>query len=86
MRPTTQCLVSGPSTKRRFAILLATALAWTFGAAACGVQETQDEVEKARQVEKQMDERQQELEKVQEGTRRCKGAKNLTQALKARGT
>ena len=57
MRPRTQ----------RFAILLATALLWAFGAAACGVQETRDEVEKARQVEKQMDDRQQELEKLQEG-------------------
>jgi hypothetical protein len=45
-----------------------TAFVGAFGAAACGVQETQDEVDKARQVEKQMDSRQQELEKkMQEG-------------------
>ena len=57
MRPTAQ----------RFAILLAATLLRAFGAAACGVQETRDEVEKARQVEKQMDERQQKLGKLQEG-------------------
>jgi hypothetical protein len=58
--------VSVLSAKRRFAILLVTALVGAFGAA-CGVQETQDEVDKARQVEEQMDNRQQELEKMQEG-------------------
>jgi hypothetical protein len=68
MRPTTRrpVPVSVLSTKRRFAILLATALVGALGAA-CGVQETQDEVDKARQVKKQMDNRQQELEKMQEG-------------------
>jgi hypothetical protein len=45
-------LVCVPSRKRRVAILLATALVWTFAAAACGVQGAQDEVEKARQVKK----------------------------------
>jgi uncharacterized protein (DUF697 family) len=69
MRSTTRRLVpvSVPSAKRRLATVLAIALVWVFGAAACGVQETQDEVDKARQVEKQMDNRQQELEKMQEG-------------------
>ena len=69
MRPTTRRLVpvSVPSAKRRFAILLATALVGAFVAAACGVQESQEKLDKARQVEKQMDERQQELEKMQEG-------------------
>jgi hypothetical protein len=69
MRPTARrpIPVSALSKKRRFAILLVTALVGAFGAAACGVQETQDEVDKARQVEKQMDNRQQELEKMQEG-------------------
>jgi hypothetical protein len=45
-------LVCVPSRKRWVAILLATALVWTFAAAACGVQGAQDEVEKARQVKK----------------------------------
>ena len=44
-------------------MLLVAALVWTFGVAACGVQEGQKEVEKAQQVEKQMEEKQQELEK-----------------------
>jgi hypothetical protein len=69
MRPTTRrpVPVSVLSTKRRFAILLlVSALVGAFGTA-CGVQEAQDEVDKARQVKKQMDNRQQELEKMQEG-------------------
>jgi hypothetical protein len=65
MRSPAQWLV--PSTKRRFAIVLAAAFVVASGTAACGVQEAQDEVEKARQVEKQMDDRQQELENLQEG-------------------
>ena len=69
MRSTTRRAVpvSVLSTKRRFTILLVTALVGAFGAAACGVQETQDEVDRARQVQKQMDNRQQELEKMQKG-------------------
>lgn len=65
MRSPTQWLI--PSMKSRFAIVLATALVVTLSTVACGVQGAQDEVEKARQVEKQVDTRQQELEKVQEG-------------------
>jgi hypothetical protein len=42
--------VSVLSTKHRFAILSATALIGAFGAA-CGSQEAQDEVDKARQVD-----------------------------------
>ncbi len=70
MRPTTRRLVpvSVLSTRRRFAVLLAAALVLAFGAAACGVQEGQEEVEKARQVEKQMEKKQQDLEeKLLEG-------------------
>jgi hypothetical protein len=70
MGPTARGLVPVPvlSMKRRFAILLATALVSAFGAAACGVQETQEEVEKGRPVEKQIEKRQQGLEeKLQEG-------------------
>ena len=65
MRLSTQKLVpvSILSVRRRFALLLVATLVWTFGAAACGVQEGQEEVEKARQVEKQMEKKQQELEK-----------------------
>lgn len=65
MRPTAQELVpvSIPSVRKRFAVLLVATLVWTFGAAACGVQEGQEEVEKARQVEMQMEKKQQELEK-----------------------
>ena len=56
------------STKGKFAVLLMSALVWAFGAAACGVQEGQEKVDKAREVEKQMEERQQHLEKkLQEG-------------------
>jgi hypothetical protein len=70
MRPATQkhAPVSVPNAKRRFAALLLATLVWTFGAVACGVREGQEEVEKARQVEKQMEMKQQELEKkLQEG-------------------
>jgi cell division protein FtsB len=48
------------NTKRRVAILLLATLVFTFGAAACGVQEGQQDVEKARQVEKQLEEKLQE--------------------------
>jgi hypothetical protein len=65
MRPPTQWLA--PGTKRRFAIALAAVFVVTSGSAACGDREAQDEVEMARQVGKQMDNRQQELEKMQEG-------------------
>ena len=70
MKPTTQTGVraSAPSMKRRFAALLMSALIWAFGAAACGVQEGQEKIEKARQVEKQMEDRHQDLEqKLREG-------------------
>ena len=70
MRPATQkpAPVPVPNAKRRFAALLLATLVWTFGAAACGVREGQEEVEKARQVEQQMEMKQQELEKkLQEG-------------------
>jgi hypothetical protein len=72
MRPATQVQhapVSVPNAKRRFAALLLATLVWTFGAAACGVREGQEEVEKARQVGKQIEKKQQEeLEKkLQEG-------------------
>jgi hypothetical protein len=65
MRLTAQELVPASilSVRRRFAVLLVATLVWTFGAAACGVQEGQEDVEKARQVEKQMEKKQQELEK-----------------------
>jgi hypothetical protein len=65
MRLTTRELVSVSilSVRRRFAMLLVATLVWTFGAAACGVQEGQEEVEKAQQIEKQMEKKQQELEK-----------------------
>jgi hypothetical protein len=56
------------NTKRRFATLLLAVLIWTSGAAACGVQEGQEDVEKARQVGEQMEQKQGELEeKLQEG-------------------
>jgi hypothetical protein len=58
--------------RRRFAILLVATLVWAFGAAACRVQEGQENVEKARQVEKQMEKKQQELEgKLQEGLQKA---------------
>ena len=70
VRPPAQTRVPAltPSTKGRFAVLLMSALVWAFGAAACGVQEGQEKVDKAREVEKQMEQRQQHLEeKLQEG-------------------
>ncbi len=58
------------NTKRRLATLLLATLVFTFGAAACGVQEGQEgqeEVEKARKAQKQLEEKQQQLEeKLQE--------------------
>ncbi len=47
MRPAIQehAPVSVPNAKRRFAALLLATLVWTFGAAACGVREGQEEVE-----------------------------------------
>jgi hypothetical protein len=55
------------NTKRRVAILLLATLVFTFGATACGVQEGQEDVEKARQAQKQLEKKQQELEeKLQE--------------------
>ena len=69
MRQATQKLVpvSILNTKRRFATLLLATLVFTFGAAACGVQEGQEEVEKARQAQKQLEKKQQQLEeKLQE--------------------
>ncbi len=65
MRPAAQKPAPGstPNTKRRLAILLVATLVWAFGAAACGVQEGQEDVEKARQVEKQVEMKQQDLEK-----------------------
>jgi hypothetical protein len=74
MSPTTQNLVpvSVLNMSRRFAILLVATLVWTFGAAACGVQEGQEDIDKARQVEKQMENKQQELEgKLQEGLQKA---------------
>ena len=59
--------VTVPSIKRRLAILLAAALLWTFGAAACGVQEGQEEIDQAREVEKQME------EKLREGQQKVEG-------------
>ena len=54
--------------KNRFATLLLATTVFTFGAAACGVQEGQEEVEKARQAQKQLEKKQQQLEeKLQEG-------------------
>ena len=56
------------STKRRVAILLLATLVSTFGAAACGVQEGREDVEKARQAQEQLEKKQRELEeKLQEG-------------------
>jgi hypothetical protein len=55
-------------TRRRVAILPATALVWAFGTAACGVQQGQENIGKAREVEKQVEKRQKKLEeKLQEG-------------------
>ena len=51
------------SMKGTFAVLLMSTLVWTFGAVACGVQEGQAKVDRAREVEKQMEERQHDLEK-----------------------
>jgi hypothetical protein len=70
LKPSTQTRVPALalSTNGRFAVLLIGALLWAFGGAACGVQEGQEKVDKAREVEKQMEERQQHLEKkLQEG-------------------
>ncbi len=70
MRPTTRVRlpVFARAMQVRFAVLLMSVLIWAFVGAACGVQEGQEKVEKARQVEKQLDERQQNLEKrLQEG-------------------
>lgn len=52
-------------TKRRFAILLATTCVVVVGAAAwgCGVQEGQEKIEKAREVQKQAENSQHKLEK-----------------------
>jgi uncharacterized protein HemX len=69
-RPSTQRRVPAHTlgTKGRFAVLLMSALVWAFGVAACGVQEGQEKVDKVREVEKQMEQRQQHLEKqLQEG-------------------
>ncbi len=53
---------------RRFTLLLASALVVVFGVAACGVQQGQENIEKAREVEKQVEEKQKKLEeKLQEG-------------------
>jgi hypothetical protein len=70
MKLATQKLVpvSILNTKRRFAILLVATLVFTSGAAACGVQEGQEDVEKARQAQEQLEKKQRELEeKLQEG-------------------
>ena len=77
MSPTTRRLVPVllASTRRRSAIFLMIALVLASGAAACGVQDAQDKVEKARQVEEQVEKSQQGLEqrlqeagqKVEEG-------------------
>ena len=51
-------------TKRRFATLLVATLVSAFGAASgCGVQEGQEHLENARQVEKQVEDSQRGLEK-----------------------
>jgi uncharacterized protein HemX len=73
IRPSTQTRFPAltPSTKGRFAVLLMSALVWAFGAAACGVQEGQEQIDKAREVDKQMKERQEHLEKkLQEGVQK----------------
>jgi hypothetical protein len=77
IRPSTQTRFPAltPSTKGRFAVrfavLLMSALVWAFGAAACGVQEGQEQIDKAREVDKQMEERQEHLEKkLQEGVQK----------------
>ena len=55
--------------KRRLAMLSTAACAVVFGAAlGCGVQEGQDQIEKARQVQKQAEDSQHKLEKqLQDG-------------------
>ena len=55
--------------KGRVAILLVATLSSALGAASgCGVQEGQEQIEKARQVEKQVEDRQRGMEKdLQEG-------------------
>ncbi len=56
------------NTKRRVVILLLATFVSTSGAAACGVQEGQEDVEKARQAQEQLEKKQRELEeKLQEG-------------------
>jgi hypothetical protein len=52
------------SIKRGFAILLVATFVSAFGAASgCGVQQGQEQIEKARQVQKQAEESQNKLEK-----------------------
>lgn len=51
-----------PSAKGRLVVLLVSALVWGFGGAGCGVQEGQEKVDSAREAEKQMEERQQDVE------------------------
>jgi hypothetical protein len=54
-------------TMRKFA-LLASAFLLVFSTAACGVQQGQENIEKAREAEKQVEEKQKKLEKkLQEG-------------------
>ncbi len=56
--------------KRRFAILSVAACVAVFGAVAsgCGVQEGQEQIERAREVQKQAEDSQKELEKqLQDG-------------------
>jgi hypothetical protein len=70
MRPARQEVVpvSILNPKSRFAALLLATIVFTFGAAACGVQEGQEDVEKARQAQEQLEKKQQQLEeKLQEG-------------------
>ena len=58
------------NTKRKFAILSTAACVAVFGAAAsgCGVQEGQEKIEQARDVQKQAEDSQRKLEKkLQEG-------------------
>jgi hypothetical protein len=55
-------------TRRRFTLLLASALVVMFGTAACGVRQGMENIEKARETEKQVEEKQKKLEKkLQEG-------------------